>query len=576
MGLVDEEDRNNLPIDYEISVQQLYTGLTMYWLMKPGSMFSSGYILHRAFFPKEIPFLPSWVPDWTSSLKAHTNPKADRIPVAQIWLHDISGGNNSSGLRRFGSSSAIARSDLRPGWSLDDNFWHRLCSADYYWGDNPEISHRYLWRKFAVDAGWDPKSSARPLRASGMLATDVVHILSISKGEVILTDANGKLLHGLYVAGLDRSSLDKTDMQLDETHLHVLLNWRRSLLLQRHRDGVYSLNSPCRISCTSEGPLADIRPHRTGSDISTHLGSLEIGILEIWLVNVFFFGARAGAAFATSTRRSIIQSGWFKYLPLASTVCAHAKSLPDCYVTGVHERLELSAMTDLLNDIMAFFVENEVNSFQDESQAIKNASPEDQVMFESFVRPSFTPSPTETLDAKLTAHIKRAEAASLWRALSTKETIAYLKGVVKLQREACKKYQPLETAMSDLSGSLIQPHIAVEMQTSARMTLYGPQHESEHFFALWTLMRPVLYAEPLPDGNTKFLLPERRIIKDAWALLDDLTVDAIYSLEQNLAILWIHVLTMEMVVRLRGIFQQRLILKAIGDKMRNVQSVYLI
>ncbi|CAG5180897.1 uncharacterized protein ALTATR162_LOCUS9492 [Alternaria atra] len=233
-------------------------------------------------------------------------------------------------------------------------------------------------------------------------------------------------------------------------------------------------------------------------------------------------------------------------------------------------------MTDLLNDIMAFFVENEVNSFQDESQAIKNASPEDQVMFESFVRPSFTPSPTETLDAKLTAHIKRAEAASLWRALSTKETIAYLKGVVKLQREACKKYQPLETAMSDLSGSLIQPHIAVEMQTSARMTLYGPQHESEHFFALWTLMRPVLYAEPLPDGNTKFLLPERRIIKDAWALLDDLTVDAIYSLEQNLAILWIHVLTMEMVVRLRGIFQQRLILKAIGDKMRNVQSVYLI
>jgi hypothetical protein len=29
MGLVDDEDRNNLPIDYELSVQQLYTGLTM-------------------------------------------------------------------------------------------------------------------------------------------------------------------------------------------------------------------------------------------------------------------------------------------------------------------------------------------------------------------------------------------------------------------------------------------------------------------------------------------------------------------------------------------------------------------
>jgi hypothetical protein len=53
-------------------------------------------------------------------------------------------------------------------------------------------------------------------------------------------------------------------------------------------------------------------------------------------------------------------------------------------------------------------------------------------------------------------------------------------------------------------------------------------------------------------------------------------IDAKYTLQENFSILWIHVSTMEMVARLRSVLQKRLIFKAIGDNLGNVQSIYLI
>jgi hypothetical protein len=572
MGLVDDEDRNNLPIDYELSVQQLYTGLTMYWLTKPGSTFSSGYILHRAFFPKEIPFLPSWVPDWTSTLKAHTNPKVNSIPVTQIRLVGMSGCDHSSGLSWFSSPFANERDDLRHGWSLDDNFWNHVCSRGSQRSDRSAFLSGYSWGKLAMDAGWKPDSPARLLPANGILALDAVHILSIREGKVEIIDTDGKSLQGLYVAGSDRSNSGETHMHPDETDLHIVLNWQRPFLLKRDRDGVYSLNSPCRIFYTPEGPLADLGAHRRLPDIVMNLGSLETRIVERWLINLFFFGVRAGTAFATSIERVFIQQKWFDWLPVASDTCLGMEFLLDRYAKGEHDLLALSSMIDLRHDIMYFVRENEICGPHAKSQFCLPALYEDKALFESLVDLFPDPSCNRDVDTELATRLEQAEAAWCWRTLSMQEMITSLKGVVKLQQEACRIYPPLDTAMSDLSSDAFRPRIAVQLPTN----LYGKACSLESFQALHPLLLPIVQGEKPPTGTSRFFLDGGRIIQRAWSLLKDLTIDVKYTLQQNLSVLWIHVLTMEMVARLRGVLQQRLILKAIRDKMKNVQSIYLI
>jgi hypothetical protein len=61
MGLVEEDEQTDLPIDYGISVQQLFTGLASYWLSKNQYNF-----LDYVTLPRATSGLPSWVPDWTA------------------------------------------------------------------------------------------------------------------------------------------------------------------------------------------------------------------------------------------------------------------------------------------------------------------------------------------------------------------------------------------------------------------------------------------------------------------------------------------------------------------------------
>ncbi|KAH7083792.1 heterokaryon incompatibility protein-domain-containing protein, partial [Paraphoma chrysanthemicola] len=59
LGLAKHE-RKLLTIDYSVSVQQVYTGLALFWLARCEFEF-----LDVIGLPKTVPHLPSWVPDWT-------------------------------------------------------------------------------------------------------------------------------------------------------------------------------------------------------------------------------------------------------------------------------------------------------------------------------------------------------------------------------------------------------------------------------------------------------------------------------------------------------------------------------
>lgn len=141
------------------------------------------------------------------------------------------------------------------------------------------------------------------------------------------------------------------------------------------------------------------------------------------------------------------------------------------------------------------------------------------------------------------------------------------------QRETCKKHLPLETALSDLQDTWIQPRIAVRLPTDNLGNQTLPCEDSP---VVYELMSSILFGEVLPLWSSSVFLDEGRIIQRAWSLLDRLVIDAKYTLQENFSILWIHVSTMEMVARLRSVLQKRLIFKAIGDNLGNVQSIYLI
>ena len=125
----------------------------------------------------------------------------------------------------------------------------------------------------------------------------------------------------------------------------------------------------------------------------------------------------------------------------------------------------------------------------------------------------------------------------------------YLDGVVHRHKNACKNFQPPNLAILQINPFLLP--ISVRTMGTLLWTWKNRRQETVH----------------VTVGD---------MIRNAVTLLEDLKIDDKFTLEQNINILWIIVLTMEMIVRLRGVLQQRLVLKAIAEKMHKVQKIYLI
>ncbi|KAI4933196.1 hypothetical protein J4E85_003600 [Alternaria conjuncta] len=136
------------------------------------------------------------------------------------------------------------------------------------------------------------------------------------------------------------------------------------------------------------------------------------------------------------------------------------------------------------------------------------------------------------LDAGLSFRIERVRKTWYWRQiLSMGEMHEYLDGVVHRHTNACKNFQSPSLAILQINPFLLPETVRVTV------------------------------------GD---------MIRNAVTLLEDLKIDDKFTLEQNVNILWISVLTMEMIARLRGVLQQRLVMKAIAEKMHKVQKIYLI
>ena len=241
LGLTGRNERSDFPVDYGINIQQLYTGLAMYWLTAWDSWPLQSHILDLALLPKVTPLLPSWVPDWESLSNIETSHENTSSASVTLEFTIIDEGKSSSGLNWFGGLC-----------------WYRERKSQFRW---------------TLDDVWSPQGTARPIRESGVMVVDAIHLLSVSNGEIQLTDINDNPLHGLGLAGAKSLGQTGDRMPPKDARLHILVNWNRACLLKSHSNKVYSLDSSCTILCGPQGlPTGDPRtirqdptqhPHRT-------------------------------------------------------------------------------------------------------------------------------------------------------------------------------------------------------------------------------------------------------------------------------------------------------------------------
>jgi len=532
MGLSSRKDRENLPVDYSISKQQLYIGLAIYWLMpENGTRGLISAVLDMALLPKITPFLPSWTPDWTP--QSHTDADEVRNSSVPLTLQMDTNriGSPSSGLNwseTFGRDE-----DAKPclGWTLEIAF--KTCA-----------SHAPI----------------EPLSLGGTLALDAFHILSISAGKPNLLDTRRRPLYGMQLTHFEDSEPRRRDRPDGDVHLFVSADWQESLVLRKHANAVYSLRNKFRIVCAPPGVTLPSRSEKV-SEIETRLELFEADIAEHWVMDLFFYGNRAGSAYADLLRGSKTNERWSKPFPQAAAAC-EVLNLPFKKHTGEEYRHPTIAEMIEISEDARDFVDKVKGPWESGSSSESLDLNSDSRDYPDSSRWSYYVSRGD--DQRLAMRIQQAYAAKLETAPSPEELWTHLRSVVRDHRRSCKDYAPLQHAILDLEDRVNERLINRFSGPSGNDLLHllvpdsvriGAKKMGSFLKVDWTITN---------------------IMWTAWALLQELKIDPKLTLKQNWSIVCIHVLTMEMVARLRGCLQQRLILNAIRDKMRHSEKIYLI
>ncbi|CAI9633017.1 unnamed protein product [Alternaria burnsii] len=552
MGLITENEREKLPVDYNISVQQLYTGLAAFWLTGAEGQWQAMHykVLQLASCPKTIPYLPSWVPDWTPQL--HVDGSRGYAPsTSMTFWFDTTHVQKSSGLGWPLSSNSFLH-----GWALDETSWS-TCH------DSFESTNGYLrlvrgleWMRLSDDIpeqeAWRRIEQVEFLPKGGALALDAVHILSTSLGKVEFVDKRGKLLPGLQLISPGELGPEEGSFRQHDIHLYFLPSWKVAVALRKQSDTIYSLHGLSRIV---SAPLGQPVPlgSKSMSDIYKNMKHLERDIVGHWLLDFFFHATNAGPAYT----HIAVRLHWTEHLHESTIACRASAFSCNTTYHEIHQQSIIETMMEIRQDVLDFFVENRVPDEIALDGRLDN--PSSSVALDR--RHEFP----YTDDKDLATLIYKTRATQQHVASSPEEICAYLRSIVKDQQDFCKDYVPIQTALSDISDGPPRLFIWIDKSNS---------------------LRHVIPLSLVPDSSAhsrNTVAPVRScrftyafIVWKARSLLSDLIIDPKFTLEENFNVLWTYVLTMEMVARLRGVLQQHLILRAIRDKTMNVQKIHIV
>ncbi|KAF2825720.1 hypothetical protein CC86DRAFT_370639 [Ophiobolus disseminans] len=433
--------------------------------------------------------------------------------------------------------------------------------------------------------------------------------------------ANDKTLHPNVVGkntlwfddneDVPRMRCDLTQSGLDGLYPYVLMDLRRGFLLRRHASSIFSLHSSFQITC--EPPPAvhtttlvqfynmlgvppppqlspDQAPDSSDNEVRLHdldlvklhkdLIAAETAIVDQWLCDLFYFGSKAGVDVAAKIYPSDPRN-WHCVLPNATHACW-------TYDSYRYQRQALSirctpqqlqAMRQLQEEIMqtfpkheqALMMEKTLMYTRDAYWGLEASHPlfwQLHRVWNSHIKADPDAIPVAALDLGYADHIRRTCAATISTSpASVDDVIADWSSIVKRLRDSCRTYGPMSAALRDAHRSGFRPAFMV----SNRM-------QDDEFDEFEDGI--VSFLRPLSGGdiqiNRKTVLSEAWIVVHAWAILENLQLQEDVSAEQNCNIMWIHIVTLDMMVQLRGLLHHRRIVKCLDDAAKNVERIVLI
>tara|TARA_R110002003_G_scaffold109_12_gene9223 strand:- start:6210 stop:8669 length:2460 start_codon:yes stop_codon:yes gene_type:complete len=491
LGLATDEPYK-LPIDYSITVQQLYTGLAFYWLAM------QDYRFLGAISPKRsVPNLPSWVPDWTSigDLKSLSPSPA---PAQIFTIHVTGTGESKTGLdwSERGSRSPQRGLILRH-LQAPEPTPQRTPQQPY------EVYMAQLADRTGAFRGLLAKHS-KSLSAGkevGFLVVDAFQIFSIQskidnelplrKDRICLDDSTSpsRLVH--Y----------QEDSELDGLFPYIILPFRRGYLLRQHAQSIFSIQGSFDISScidlfttpspVSHGPppppppppgLAPPPPRlaprswryvpsrippfslANTASMQISLANTEIDAVNCWLMALFFFGSRSGSG-VPDFNLYFERQAWLRQFPKASDAAITYRRYR--YVRGNKSQLcspeQFRNLTSVRQEILQFLSEDSVEAHEDPTkiQPPESITRENVLFWDLFgAMPPLQPGldTADTLDELLSFRVKDTCAAiDMKSASSFEHLIADWSSRLGQIKTSCKEYGPLDKALEQVLEDKTQP-----------------------------------------------------------------------------------------------------------------------
>ncbi|KAH7067448.1 heterokaryon incompatibility protein-domain-containing protein [Paraphoma chrysanthemicola] len=627
LGLAKHE-REDLVIDYSISVQELYTGLAMYWLSRDKFEF-----LDVIGLPKSVPHLPSWVPDWTS-VGNWTLPMS---PSHSWSLTPAMSSTFRLNLPVMSSSLSyltwclphVDRNHSR--WSLDSRFWNGFIVPLYPFGTGGPHGEFKSQTELLFDSHRPGKGFSVSKRI-GFLVIDAFPLFSLKSVD------GSHARHGLQLILLDNANGHTQTLRglctVEEENLYpyVLMDLHRAFLLRKHADGIFSFHSGFEITCESaEGiqrtpliarynprdyisldavglacwplppsssppPPPPLSPPARPTHIPPpppplppeshspldiralhgYIAGLEAVAVNQWLASLFFFHARIG--FKTSSAYN--SSSAENIFPWSVDTCL--KACP----YGYQHRSQSEHCTSQQLEAMASLRYQILSSFPAEDQQGVNELSADRILDGSHFEVSHllfwqvydacstrrkrpkSPNEVESFDFDFAKFVVATSGATLTGSpISVDSLLTELSPKVRQLLDSCQEYGDLAPALRDIQSTWFHPVFSISNAT--RQSSFKALGE-----AIVAFLSPLVEFSDMIEEGVSF--SAGWVIRHAWAILTDLEPKLEFSAEHNCNILWIHVITLELVVRLRELLHYRRTVKCLDDAAKNVERIVLI
>jgi hypothetical protein len=537
MGLVEEDEQNDLPIDYDISVQQLFTGLAAYWLSSKQYNF-----LDYVTLPRVTPGLPSWVPDWTA-LSTSTSDS----PGNQVGLHIYVPRPplSISKLKRISKSVHLQ-------WKIDtsnDNWYdYRQLPENMYWERQSKREDSYTLPSSHRDHSFDMKTGM------GILALSAIPILVFYKG---VTSFPGPDNFSLGISVINESSL-RHELDTSGLYLYRLADCRKAFFMRKHAGSVFSIFGPSLSISVLPNKDESTQPFYTRRySLYRKIVLLQSNAVETWLENLFFYGLRTrpepaliGHAFAGE---------WLSLFPLS---LAASQSFDATY--GGNDRKFRDICTENQSKALDEMRSSVLRRFPrsiDKPGNLGQSHFDDYLVIhgELFTRKNSVDSRfAEWLQNNIpnpTGHIHA----------DLNQTISHCQTQIERLNSASEAYGSLESTMMELQETNNLPEVDFIMYNSSRASLYTP-----------LLVHGPSQLDWKDNQSRSVNIKVVKLLQQAHQILDQLPFDENRSVEWNLDRLLIHVLTLEMVVSLQELMHHRRLARRLEGRPQSVESIYLI